>query len=79
MLFLFYFIIYDLLTVLVSSSVLKSLDPTKQKQLENDRNASGGAIRASSGRAAPVTKTTKSTTSVRPRASSTQSEDGASR
>ncbi|KAK3736138.1 hypothetical protein QZH41_015538 [Actinostola sp. cb2023] len=58
--------------------VLKSLDPTKQKQLENDRNASGGAIRASSGRAAPVTKTTKSTTSVRPRASSTQSEDGAS-
>ncbi|XP_031566789.1 CLIP-associating protein 1-like isoform X2 [Actinia tenebrosa] len=63
-----------------AESILKTLDPSKQKQLENDRNGTG-LIKASTGRAAPV-RLPKPSSAPRSRGSSTSSthsEDGATR
>ena len=72
--------LFSFFRVLFSNSLLKSFDPSKQKQLENDRNLPnlGPAKPSSSGRYATV-KPTKPTSGNRIRSTSATSEDGAAR
>ncbi|XP_032242653.2 CLIP-associating protein 1-A isoform X3 [Nematostella vectensis] len=63
-----------------AESLLKSLDASKQKQLENDRNGGGASTRKTSTNRAPV-RQAKSASTARSRTPSTQSyhsEDGSS-